>query len=172
MRHNGGMPRHCGVCLHPERDQINRALLFGPQSLSALGRQYKLSRDALRAHRTNHLDAFVAAERAAPDAWTLPQVYAEAERLLAISWDVLADAQRGKVVGVDAQGQPVRKVSSGEVSMLLGAVRQNIDLLVRIKNEPRNREKALARGMHNATRPSPRRGTNLGKSRGGPGIHR
>ncbi len=137
-----------------------------------MGREYKLSRDALRAHRTNHLNELVAAERTAPDAVTLPQVYAEAQRLLEISKALLADAQLGKVVGVDAQGQPVRKRSSADVSMFLAATRQTLDLMVRIKNEPRNRENARARGMLNATRPSPRRGTNHSQARGGQGIHR
>jgi hypothetical protein len=141
-------------------------------NLSALGRQYGPSRDALRAHRTNHLDELIAAARAAPDAVTLPQVYAEAERLHEITKAALADAQRGKVVGVDADGRPVRKVSSLEVSRLIGEARQNLELMERIIGEPRDREqKSRARGLAGATR-TPRRGSTRGQSRGGHGIHR
>ena len=134
------MPRHCGACTHPKRAEIDRQLILGQLSLSALGRQYELSPATLRAHRSRHLEELVAALRAAPDAWTLPQVYAQAGRLYEIAKTALADAQRGKVVGVDADGQPVRKVSSLEVSRLIGEAREALELKHRIAEQMRDRE--------------------------------
>jgi hypothetical protein len=105
------MPRHCSVCTHAQRDEIDRKLLVGQVNLSELGRTYQVSRDALRSHRTRHLEELLAAYRASPEALTLPQLRGEASRLYQITLDALDNAQRGVVVGVDSDGQPVRRVS-------------------------------------------------------------
>jgi hypothetical protein len=48
------MGRHCTVCVSPRRAQID-AVLAGGESLPAVARQYKVSPDALRRHRSAHL---------------------------------------------------------------------------------------------------------------------
>src|SRR5205807_4699375 len=94
-------------------------------------RQYYASRDALRSHRQRHQTALLAELRASPDAWTMAQVWGEIWRLHQIGWDELAKALRGEVVGFDGLGQPVRRVSSKAVSLMLEQVRKNLDLMAR-----------------------------------------
>jgi hypothetical protein len=44
----------CSVCKHPERESIDRELARGGDTV-ILGRQYGLTKDALRNHREKHL---------------------------------------------------------------------------------------------------------------------
>ena len=76
-----------------------------------------------------------AAYRAAPEALTLPQLRGEVSRLYEISLDALADAQRGVVVGVDSEGQPVRRVSEMDVARLLPEARQTLALVARFNGD-------------------------------------
>ncbi len=48
------MARRCSVCAHPERERIDREFARGKGTV-VLGRQYGLTKDALRNHRERHL---------------------------------------------------------------------------------------------------------------------
>jgi hypothetical protein len=47
-------PRGCSVCMHPERERIDRELARGGGTV-ILGRRYGLNKDTLRIHRERHL---------------------------------------------------------------------------------------------------------------------
>lgn len=45
----------CTVCVHPEREEIDRRLAAGEGSFAGIARQYKLGKDAVRRHAGRHL---------------------------------------------------------------------------------------------------------------------
>jgi hypothetical protein len=47
---SGAVGRKCSVCMHPSRDQIDELLASHALSFRAIGRQYGLSKDAVRRH--------------------------------------------------------------------------------------------------------------------------
>jgi hypothetical protein len=59
------MPRRCSVCTHPDRENIDEALV-GATAISAIAAKYRdISEDALGRHKANHLPAkLVMAEKA------------------------------------------------------------------------------------------------------------
>src|SRR5918998_159300 len=49
------MPRSCTVCTHPDRTEIDEALVGGVSSAEIAGRYRTIGERAIRRHRTNHL---------------------------------------------------------------------------------------------------------------------
>jgi hypothetical protein len=50
------MPRHCAICVHPERDRIDRAIL-GDESKASIARRWGLSTDCTERHaKLNHIN--------------------------------------------------------------------------------------------------------------------
>ena len=54
------MPRVCSVCTHPNRAEIDRALLSGETSNRRVASQYAVTERAIRDHKANHLKARMA----------------------------------------------------------------------------------------------------------------
>lgn len=52
--HAGGI---CSICSHPRRSEIDRTVLSGLSSVSAIARQYGVSRQAIMRHRDAHIVA-------------------------------------------------------------------------------------------------------------------
>ena len=59
-------PRACTVCIHPEREDIDKALVEGI-AFPALIAQYRVSKDALSRHKHNHLPKTLAKARDAEE---------------------------------------------------------------------------------------------------------
>lgn len=80
------MPRTCTICLHPEREAINQALV-GPEGYRAVAQRFAASPDAMYRHKADHLPiALVKATEAAQ--------IADADTLAAKLRMLTIDAQR------------------------------------------------------------------------------
>lgn len=49
------MPRLCTVCIHPEAEKIDTAVVEGKASLRKISQQFKISPHSLYRHKRNHL---------------------------------------------------------------------------------------------------------------------
>lgn len=115
------MPRSCTVCVHPKREEIDRALVSGESAAEISGRYRTVGERAVRRHRSNHLPAkLVMAEKAAE--------VAEADTLL----DQVKDLQGRAYVILD------RAEEAGELKTALSAIREargNLELLAKLLGE-------------------------------------
>jgi hypothetical protein len=115
------MPRRCSVCTHPDRENIDEALV-GATAISAISAKYRdISEDALGRHKANHLPAkLVMAEKA--------KEVAQADSLL----DQVRDLQ-GRALAILDQAE-----MSGDLRTALGAIREargNLELLAKLLGE-------------------------------------
>lgn len=134
------MPRPCTVCAHLDRADIDRRLAFQVCNVSALAREYGLKRDAVVAHRANHLPEFLPAFQAAAGALTLDALQAEAQRLYVTTLDALALAEAGVMERMphwneetkEWEEKPGRKVSITGVARMIREARAGLDQLTRL----------------------------------------
>jgi hypothetical protein len=115
------MPRRCSVCTHPDRENIDEALV-GATAISAIAAKYRdISEDALGRHKANHLPAkLVMAEKA--------KEVAQADSLL----EQVRDLQ-GRALAILDQAE-----MSGDLRIALGAIREargNLELLAKLLGE-------------------------------------
>jgi hypothetical protein len=115
------MPRRCSVCTHPDRENIDEALV-GATAISAISAKYRdISEDALGRHKANHLPSkLVMAEKA--------KEVAQADSLL----DQVRDLQ-GRALAILDQAE-----MSGDLRTALGAIREargNLELLAKLLGE-------------------------------------
>jgi hypothetical protein len=61
------MPRICGVCMHSQRPEIDRAIAGG-ELLSRVARDFSLSEDSLSRHKARHVPQLLAKAEAAQEA--------------------------------------------------------------------------------------------------------
>ncbi len=89
------MPRSCSICLHPEREEINAALL-SETPLRDMARRYATSKDALARHR-EHLPVHLVK---ASDAAEVIQADTLLGRLLSLNAETMAilkEARAGRI---------------------------------------------------------------------------
>ncbi|MDP9480512.1 MAG: hypothetical protein M3R38_33430 [Actinomycetota bacterium] len=114
------MPRSCSVCTHPNRDEIDRALVAGEPNRRIAAR-CDVTERAIRNHKAGHLPAkLVMAQEAA--------AVAEADDLLA----QVRDLQRRAHNILD------RAEEAGELRVALSAIREargNLELLAKLLGE-------------------------------------
>ena len=115
------MPRRCSVCTHPDRENIDEALV-GATAISAIAAKYRdISEDALGRHKANHLPAkLVMAEKV--------KEVAQADSLL----EQVRDLQ-GRALAILDQAE-----MSGDLRTALGAIREargNLELLAKLLGE-------------------------------------
>ena len=115
------MPRRCSVCTHPDRENIDEALV-GATAISAISAKYRdISEDALGRHKANHLPSkLVMAEKA--------KEVAQADSLL----EQVRDLQ-GRALAILDQAE-----MSGDLRTALGAIREargNLELLAKLLGE-------------------------------------
>jgi len=115
------MPRNCTVCTHPNKADIDEALVAGVSSAEIAGRYRTIGERAIRRHRTNHVPETLAkaheAEEVAQADTLLEQVRDLQERAL----DILDKAEE-----------------AGELRTALGAIREargNLELLAKLLGE-------------------------------------
>jgi hypothetical protein len=114
------MPRTCTICEHPERGEIDRALVGGASNRSAAS-LYDVSEAAVRRHKANHLPAKLVMAQAAEEV-------AEADSLL----DQVRDLQ-GRAYGILDKAE-----AADDLRTALGAIREargNLELLAKLLGE-------------------------------------
>ena len=57
------MARTCTICAHPQREEIDQALVAGREALRDIARRFATSKDAVARHRAEHLPAVIAQAR-------------------------------------------------------------------------------------------------------------
>ena len=114
------MPRSCTVCEHPEREEIDRALVGETSNLS-VSSLFGVSESAVRRHKANHLPAKLVMAQGAEEV-------ARADSLL----DQVRDLQ-DKALGILDKAE-----DAGELRTALGAIREargNLELLAKLLGE-------------------------------------
>jgi transposase-like protein len=76
------MPRVCTVCVHPEREAIDAALVSGT-AYTEIARTHEVGREAVRRHANRHLSAALAALRAPTQAGSRAPLSDRIETLIA-----------------------------------------------------------------------------------------
>ena len=114
------VPRVCSICVHPQREQIDRALVGGSakRDVSAL---FRVSEDAVTRHAAAHL----------PKALAQAHEAREAER----ADDLLSEARRLKEITMGLLG---RAVQANDLRTALVAVREargNLELIGKLLGE-------------------------------------
>lgn len=123
------MPRSCTVCEHPERAEIDRALVGGASNRS-LASLYDLSEAAMRRHKANHLPAKLVMAHEAQEVAEADDLLADVRSLQARTLSILEAAE-----------------ASRQLSTALRAIkeaRSNVELLAKLLGELQENQIALA----------------------------
>ncbi len=90
------MPRVCGVCAHPKREEINRALL-AEEPYRNIAERFGTSTTALHRHKKGHMPAHLAK---AQEAAEVVQADSLLDRLLSLNAETMAilkEARAGRI---------------------------------------------------------------------------
>lgn len=112
------MTRVCTVCNHPERGEIDSALVAASSSLRNIAERYGISATALHRHKKAHLPAALVKAKAAEEVTDADDLLAEVQRLQTITLGILG-----------------RAAQSGDLRTALGAIREargNLELQARM----------------------------------------
>ena len=115
------MPRVCSVCVHPDREAIDRALVDGADSYRRIATRFGLSESAVRRHKANHLPAALARAKGAEE-------MTQADDLLAQMGDLRRQAQ---VIKDKAE-------KAGDLRTALAGIRELVrivELLAKLRGE-------------------------------------
>jgi hypothetical protein len=74
------MPRVCTICSHPQKQEIDRAIIGG-QSCREIGALFGVSPDAIQRHRTDHLPDKLVKAHDAEEVLSADALLAEMDRL-------------------------------------------------------------------------------------------
>jgi len=86
------MPRTCTVCVHPDHQGIDSALVAGT-ALRDIARRHAVSKDALFRHRDSHLPAAMVQAQAETDVRHAIDVVAQLKAINGAAMTVLRDAR-------------------------------------------------------------------------------
>ncbi len=86
------MPRSCTVCTHPDRTEIDEALVGGI-AFPALVAEYRVSKDSLSRHKANHLPAKLVMAQAAEEVAQADTLLDQARNLQARTLAILEAAE-------------------------------------------------------------------------------
>jgi hypothetical protein len=90
------VPRVCTICVHPERLDIEAALVAG-EPCPAIAALYRVSEDALLRHKQNHLPAHLAKAQEAAEVVQADGLLARLLSLNGETMEILKEAREGKV---------------------------------------------------------------------------
>lgn len=119
------MPRRCTICEHPERDEINKALIE-TRNITEIAKRYGVSYDALLRHKQGHIPGALAKAQEAREV-------AQADSLL----DQLRDLQRRTLTILEAAEK------EDDRSTALKAIKEargNLELLAKLLGELAERQ--------------------------------
>ncbi len=119
------MARPCTICVSPRRSRVD-AELVGGESLAAVARRFKLSRDALRRHREAHLSPALAAI-------AIEKYGTECAR-------EAFDATVDRIEGLITRLEGLLSIAEERRSLIGGAnlareIRQSLELVARLRGE-------------------------------------
>jgi hypothetical protein len=115
------MPRSCTVCTHPERAEIDEALVAGVSAAEIGGRYRTIGERAIRRHRSNHLPEKLAKAREAEEVAQADGLLEQVRDLQERALDILDQAEE-----------------AGELRTALSAIREargNLELLAKLLGE-------------------------------------
>jgi hypothetical protein len=115
------MPRSCTVCTHPERAEIDEALVAGVSAAEIGGRYRTIGERAIRRHRSNHLPEKLAKAREAEEVAQADGLLEQVRDLQVRALDILDQAEE-----------------AGELRTALSAIREargNLELLAKLLGE-------------------------------------
>jgi len=87
------MPRRCTVCVHPERESIDKALITGDSAFLALSALFGVSDSALRRHAKKHLPATLAQAQDAAEVAQADDLLGQVKELRDKAYGVLSKAE-------------------------------------------------------------------------------
>ena len=90
------MPRSCTVCNHPNRKEIDEALVQGESSAEIAGRYRTIGERALRRHKANHLPAKLVMARAAEEVAQADDLLGQMQDLQQRTLAILEGAESAK----------------------------------------------------------------------------
>ncbi len=125
------MPRTCSVCRHPQRAEVDRALLAGEPERAIAGR-YNVSRAALGRHR-----AHIAAAVQAQQALTIERLLSDLDDLQRRALTLLTKAERaGDLRAALAGVREAREVLATAAKLLeMSELRRRVEDLEKVINE-------------------------------------
>ena len=115
------MPRECTVCAHPNRAEIDEALIAGVSSAEIAGRYRTIGERAIRRHRTNHVPETLAKAHEAEEVARADSLLEQVRELQERALEILDKAEE-----------------AGELRTALGAIREargNLELLAKLLGE-------------------------------------
>jgi len=115
------VPRNCTVCTHPNKAEIDEALVAGISSAEIAGRYRTLGERAIRRHRTNHVPETLAKAHEAGEVAQADTLLEQVRNLQERALEILDKAEE-----------------AGELRTALGAIREargNLELLAKLLGE-------------------------------------
>lgn len=128
-------PTKCTVCRSVNRHEIDLLLTDGGTSISEIARRTGLSRTSIQRHRDNHLPKGIIALgdlSANAPALSADELQAQVQGLYVKCLELLALAEAGSVVGTDADGNEVRKVSVSNVLKCVREARSTVETMAKL----------------------------------------
>ncbi len=114
------MPRVCSICVHPEREEINAALLAG-QPYRSIAKRYEASESAVYRHKLEHLPVHLVKAQDAAEVAHADNLLEQVKSLQARALTILDKAE-----------------ASGDLRTALSAIREargNLELLAKLLGE-------------------------------------
>ena len=114
--------RHCSICTHPERTQIESALLGGTMSFRSISARYGMSKTSVARHVAEHMGAMIENAKQQREIFTADAAVAELMRIkgeLAALTDLLRQQKKYKDAGVmlEAQARQVDRIISAALQV-------------------------------------------------------
>jgi hypothetical protein len=114
------MPRTCTICTHPQREDIDAALVAGQESARRIAALFRVSDDAITRHRA-HIPPALARAQAATEVARADTLLDQVRSLQTRTLDILSKAERA--------GDLRTAVSA------IGQARGNLELLAKLVGE-------------------------------------
>lgn len=89
------MPRKCSICSHPDRGEIDRAIVSGG-SYRDIARRFGVSRSAIERHAKAHVPATLVKAREAEEVTRADALLVQIQELRDRALNILDKAERGK----------------------------------------------------------------------------
>ena len=121
------MPRVCTICTHPQRDEIDQAILAG-QPLRRIAPRYGVTETSLRRHRDNHLAKALEKARETAEALRAERL---AEFVLFLRNEALSvyrEARKAKRLGIALQALAEARESTAVLARLVGEIGERVEI--------------------------------------------